>query len=329
MRLSLKLATAALLALPTALVPAQDLGAVLRDQSLPTKIKPADIKDDMRAVKIVHEKQGGGGDIFSMMMNPMMMMMGALGSMGGGDEKPEDPEQASAMAFFDRLSISWTNGETIKLYEQDFLVTYSVQINMAEAMKSKSPPDLSQTELTLTLVNTKHITSITPRTDMTKAEWLKPAPAVAPGGRPANEAAKRAASVSNAKQLAVSALMYCSDYDDVYPYVQSTKGAFEVMHPYMKDKELTKSLNPNGSKFLLNMAIAGVSAGVLDNPAEVVMFYEDKPWPDGKRIVSFADGHVRTLTEDEWEYAKASLSLKLQKTGRPLPATLGSNWDGG
>lgn len=327
MRLSLKLAAVAILALPTALVPAQDLGTILRDQSLPNKIKPADIKDDMRAVKITHEKQGGGSDIFSMMMNPMMMMMGALGSMGSSEES-QDPDQGAAMAFFDRLSISWTNGATIKLYEQDFLVTYSIQVNMAEMMKSKSPPDLSQTELTLTLVNTKHITSITPRTDMTKEEWLKPAPATAPDS-PARLAAEKARGLSNVKQLALAAMMYSSDYDDVFPYVQSTKGAFEVIYPYMKSKDLSKSLNPNGSKILFNMAVAGVNAAVIEDPAETVLFYEDKPWPDGERIVAFTDGHVKFLSEEEWEYAKATLSLKLQKTGRPLPATLGSTWDGG
>ncbi len=324
MRLSLKLAAVAILALPTALVPAQDLGTILRDQSLPTKIKPADIKDDMRAVKIVHEKQGGGGDIFSMMMNPMMMMMGALGSMGSGGEESQDPDQAAGLAFFDRLSISWTNGSTIKLYEQDFLVTYSVQVNMAEAMKSKSPPDLSQADLTLTLINTKHITSITPRTDMTKEEWLKPAPVTTPGGP-----ADRTKTLSNLKQVSTAMMIYMADYDDVTPYVQSTKGAFEVMMPYMKSKEITKSFNPNGAKFLLNMAVAGVSAYQIENPSETILFYEDKPWPDGKRAVSFTDTTARMVDEAEWERLKATLNLKLQKTGRPLPATLGSNWDGG
>lgn len=323
MSLSLKLAAVAILALPTALVPAQDLGALLRGQTLPNKIRAADIGEDMRAVKIVHEKQGGGGDIFSMLMNPMMMMMGAFGSMGSSEEKPADPDQAAGMAFFDKMSISWTNGSTVKLYEQDFLVTYSVQVNMAQAMKSKSPPDLSKEDLTLTLINTKHITSITPRTDMTKEEWLKPAPVPPPGG-----AGDRASSLSNIKQISTAMLIYCADYDDVTPYVQSTKGSFEVMYPYMKSKEITKSLNPNGSKFVLNMAVAGINMSSIEMPSETILFYEDKPWPDGKRLVSFTDSSARMVDEAEWERLKATLNLKLPKVGKPLPATLGSTWDG-
>lgn len=320
MSLSLKLAAVAILAIPTALAPAQDLGALLRGQSLPNKIKPADLGEDMRAVKIVHEKQGGG-DLFSGLMNPMMMLMGAFGSAMGG-EQPANPDQEAGLAFFDKLSISWTNGSTIKLYEQDFLVTYSVQINLAQAMKSKSPPDLSKEDLTLTLINTKHITSITPRTDMTKAEWLKAAPPIG-----ANPAADKTQTISNAKQMALATIMYAGDYDDVIPYVQSTKGAYEVIQPYMKNREYIKTLNP-GAKFLLNMAVAGVSMSSIENPAETVLYYEDKTWPDGSRVVAFTDGHVKAVSTDEWERFKATLNLKISKIGKPLPATLGSAWDG-
>lgn len=328
MSLSLKLAAVAILALPTALVPAQDLGALLRGQTLPNKIKPADIGEDMRAVKIVHEKQGGGGDIFSMLMNPMMMMMGALGSMSGTEEKPADPDQAAGMAFFDKMSISWTNGSTVKLYEQDFLVTYSIQVNMAEVTKLKSPPDLSKYDLTLSLINTKHITAITPRPDMTKEEWLKPAPPSSGGGSAGTGGGEGAATLSNVKQISLALMMYSSDYDDEIPYVQSTKGAFEVIYPYMKNKDITKSLNPAGAKFLLNMAVAGVNMTSIESPAETVLFYEDKPWPDGTRVVSFTDGHAKRLSPEEWERYKPSLNLKFQRTSKPLPTTLGSTWDG-
>lgn len=123
MRCIIKLLAIAVLALPSAIVPAQDLGSFLKDSKYPQKIKPADLGEDMKAVRITHEKQGGGADIFSMMMNPMMMMMGAFGKSAEAiGEKTEDPQQAPAMAFFDRMGISWTNGSTVKLYDETFLV---------------------------------------------------------------------------------------------------------------------------------------------------------------------------------------------------------------
>lgn len=183
MRFSTCLLTSSLLLATFAIAPAQDLKSLAANPQFPTRIKPADLGEDMRAYKITYEKQGGGGDLFSMLMNPMMMMMGAFGAMGGGEgaeQKPADPNEAAGMIFFDRMGLVWSNGSTVKLYDQEFLVTYGVQINMAEAMKSKNPPDLSKMDLTLTLINTKQITAITLRPDMTKAEWTKPLPTPPP-----------------------------------------------------------------------------------------------------------------------------------------------------
>ncbi|MCC7230544.1 MAG: hypothetical protein IT203_09115 [Fimbriimonadaceae bacterium] len=335
MRFFPKLIALSALTFAVAIAPAQDLTSFLKEGKYPQKIKPADLGEDMRAMKIVYEKQGGGGDIFSMLMNPLMMMMGSLGqATTGGDTKPEDPQQAAAMAFFDRMGISWTNGSTVKVFDQDFLVTYSVQINLLEATKSKNPPDISKMDLVLTLINTKQIAAITPRLDLTKAEWMKPSPTPPPGAAGGATTAPdmpedRSQTISNLKQASIAMLMYAGDYDDVIPYVQSTKAAFEVLMPYAKSKDIFKSLNTNGSKILLNMAVAGVNMGSIQNPVETVLFYESKTWPDGTRAVAFCDGHAKMVGEGEWESLKASLNLKLAKSGKPLPATLGSAWDGG
>jgi len=323
MRLTTKLLAVAVLTLPFSLLPAQDFGTLLRDPKFPQKIKPSELGEDMRAMKITYEKQGGG-DLFSMMMSPMMMLMGAFGAMGGsGEQKPADPEQAAGMLFFDKLGISWTNGSTVKLFDQDFLITYSVQVNMIEATKSKTPPDLSRSDLTLTLINTKSIAAITPRLDMTKEEWLKPAPTPPPG-----EIADRARemSLSNLKQVGMSLVLYAGDYDDVVPYVQSTKGAFEVLSPYARNADVFRSLNPNSSDIRMNMALAGVRMSDLVNPSEIPMFFEAQPWPDGRRCVVFADVSAKVVSPEEWAAMEGQLSAKYPKTGKPLPASLGSNW---
>jgi len=314
-------AIAATVLLLPSLVPAQDLNSVLQDPKHPQKIKPADLPDNMRAVKIAFEKQGGS-DLFSSLMNPMMMMMGAFGAMGASGASAEsNPNDAIAFDFFDRMGISWTDGSTVELYGQNFLVTYGVQINMAEAMKSKNPPDLSKQDLVLTLVNTKSIVSITPRLDMTKEAWLKPAAPPTP-----DTSDLKSATQSNLKQLGLAMLMYSADYDDVLPYVQSTKGAYEVLWPYMKNASITKSHNPNSPEFRLNMAIAGVSDSEIPEPARAPLFYDAAPWPDGRRCVVFLDGHSDWVDEQEWQELSSFLTAKLPRSGKPLPATLGSKW---
>jgi hypothetical protein len=193
MRPLLKLISIALLVISYCVGMSQDLKSILHDPKMPQKIKAADLGDEMQAIKITYEKQGGGGgDIFSMMMNPMMMLMGAFGqSTSGTDAKPADPNEAAGLAFFDKMSISWTSGATIQLYGQEFLVTYAPQLNMAEVMKSKSPPDMGKSDLVLTLINTKSIASITPRPDMTKAEWLKAAPVIPPAEKAGSGTVKK------------------------------------------------------------------------------------------------------------------------------------------
>jgi prepilin-type processing-associated H-X9-DG protein len=43
------------------------------------------------------------------------------------------------------------------------------------------------------------------------------------------------------------------------------------------------------------------------------------PWPDGTRIVGFADGHAKKVNGDEWTKITKYLKLKLKKVAKPLP----------
>ncbi|MBN9500175.1 MAG: hypothetical protein BGO01_06100 [Armatimonadetes bacterium 55-13] len=315
------------LILPFAVAPAQGLDSLFQDPKHPAKIKPGDLPDNMRAVKITLSK--GGGDIFSMMMSPFALLgtlFGGMSSVAGGGEEGGDDQ--AAMRFFEMMSVSWTNGETVQMWNQTYLVTYAVQIELTSIVKSKTPPDISKMDLSLTLVNTQDIVTIVPRPDITKADWLKPGPAGNGASERALGAAEKTASLSNLKQLSLAAIMYSTDYDDIFPYVQSTNGAFEVMQPYFKNREITKATNP-GTQYRLNMAIAGVESTSVENPSAMPLFFESREWPDGTRGVAFCDGHAKFVSRDEWAQLEAWLTAKLPKVGRPLPATLGANWKSG
>lgn len=127
-------------------------------------------------------------------------------------------------------------------------------------------------------------------------------------------------SVSNAKQLALGMLLYCSDYDDVFPYVQDTKSAFVVTYPYIKDLSITKTLNPTGGEFVFNRNVGGVHAAKIPNPALTPMYVESKFWPDDRRIVAYVDGHVKAEPRANWPKVEKSLLLKFpRKAKKPLP----------
>jgi len=130
----------------------------------------------------------------------------------------------------------------------------------------------------------------------------------------------RAQSVSNAKQLALAMLLYCSDYDDVFPYVQDTKATFVVTYPYVKDLSVTKTLNPMGGEFVFNRNVGGVAAGKIPDPALTPMYVESKFWPDDRRIVAYVDCRVKAEPRANWAKVEKSLQQKFpRKAKKPLP----------
>lgn len=73
----------------------------------------------------------------------------------------------------------------------------------------------------------------------------------------------------------------------------------------------------------MNMAVAGVDLADIDRPAEVVLFYEENEWSDGKRCVAYADSHARVLDREGWEKAKLTLKAKFKRKSKPLPLNYG------
>jgi prepilin-type processing-associated H-X9-DG protein len=287
-------------------------------------VLPSEIKPEWKALRLTVSQSGGGGGIMDMLMG----MMGGLLGAGAGAAKP-----GSGMEIMTLGAISWVTGETTKMFDQDFVVTYKIDLDMAVMENPATPPDFTKLPLRLTLVNAKSISTITPLPDMTREKFLEflakanESMKTGPGSTPPESSAaapetalsSQVQGLSNIKQLALAAHMYASDYDDVFPYAQSTATVKAVTMPYLKSIEAWTTHNPSESRFLFNMAVAGALLGEIDSPNEVVLFYESAPWPDGRRHVAFCDGHARTVSEDEWTRLKETLKLKLRKIGRPLP----------
>jgi len=133
----------------------------------------------------------------------------------------------------------------------------------------------------------------------------------------------KAQSLANAKQASVGILLYTMDFDDVFPYPQSTKTLQYVVGPYVKNPSVWLTKNPAGSSFRFNMAIAGVTGPAIPQPAKTLMLYEDKAWSDGTRTVSYADGHAKRIDAATWKREKSTLGLKLRRQAKPLPKNFG------
>jgi hypothetical protein len=271
------------------------------------KIAIADLADDYHAI-VLHGGDSGIGDMFS---NPLSLMI-----LGMGHSSPDSGETQRVM---DATGISFTRGETVEFGGIKFLITYKMAVDIQSL--DNIAKGMAKPELELTLVRFDAIKTIVPRPEVTKATFASMIAAPGPGQplTPMQGEAAKEATRSNFKQASLGIIMYQGDYDDDFPYVQDTKSALAVTMPYIKNKEVFKSLNPIPSEFRLNMAISGVNASAIASPGETPLYYESQAWPDGTRCVAYCDGHVKFVDSEEWKRLEGALHIKMPRKGKPLP----------
>lgn len=330
--------------LPTVLGMAQSIGIgdLLQGDRFKPTLKFSEVDASYKALKIRTVGASGGEGMMGGGMGMMMMVFGAMAGQGGSGN------EGMGMLMLGSLSdLYWSKGETASVMGHDYLVAYKLEIGLRKDADlqgmSEVPPVAAR--LRLTLLRNDMIASVAPEPDTdiksimkilddSKIPYDEPlilldqnetvnAAILAPVFSQAKESAKRTATLSNAKQLALGMLLYESDYDDIAPYAQSTATVKYVIDPYLKNREVWKSLNPNGGEFLFNTSLGGVNTSEIPHPADTPLFFERNAWPDGSRVVAFADGHAKVLTPDEWKKLQPTLKLKLKKSAKPLPADYG------
>lgn len=314
---------------------------VINGQGLAPTMKLSTLPPEYKSVKIELAKGGDGG--MASMLPMMMMSQGPSGGGGGGME---------AFLLMSILNSYWTKADMVTMGGHEFLVTYKLELGLRSNATDHDGTPFAAT-LRLALVRTDLIASISPDPATSAAHVLEllnkakipvdqdveviqipeaqttTAAILYPVFAQAKSAAKATATLSNVKQMALGVMIYMSDYDDVYPYPQSVAAVKFVTYPYIKNKEIYKTLNPNGGQFLFNMSLGGVESVSIENPAETVLWYETQAWPDGRRAVAFADGHAKLVSTEEWKRFEKSLRLKLKRKGKPLPANYGKKEFGG
>lgn len=237
-------------------------------------------------------------------------------SAGSAGEMGADSAPLNRFLLREMSQALWVDAEELKKETTAMLKGYRLSFNLFEPYQTMRPEQLV---FRLQYVRRDAILSFIVRPDLDavklQSALASPPPKVL---SPAQEAAKRTYALSNVKQVSTAMMILLSDTEDIFPYVQSTAQMFELTMPYMKNNELTKSVNPNGGRLLFNISLAGVSSVDLEAPQDVPMVYDEKPWPDGRWLVGFADSHAKFLTQAEWDALAKNLKLKLKKHGKPI-----------
>ncbi len=314
-----RICVALLLVLPTALSAAQGLtwAEFLKGERIKPTLKFTEADDSYKAVELTFGGSAGADSGRNGLANILN-----LSSMRG--DTPSDLMFYSVVMLA-ASNLYWTKSEFVTLDGTSYLVAYKLEMEPRAAADSRETPFAAS--LKLTLIRTERLSTITPdpnRSIASLRQMLDAAKIPYDGALVASPEQKLAgnatAALSNIKQVSVGMLMYGADNDDLYPYVQTVKTIHALTAPYIKNDAIWKTSNPNGSQFLFNMCLAGTSMSDTPEPAGTPMFYESKPWPDGRRAVAFTDGHAKLLRQEEWDALQPMLHLKIKRIAKkPLP----------
>ncbi len=131
---------------------------VLKGAGYPYALRPSDLPAEFVAAKISSESAGALDSLTP------LMMIGGMGSQG-----PSDP----SLTILGALDLSWSRGDVTTVDGRNYLITYKAGLDLSEMGMLASQPNFQDTVLRLTLVRVDGIKSITPRPDMTKAEFQR------------------------------------------------------------------------------------------------------------------------------------------------------------
>jgi len=113
---------------------------------------------------------------------------------------------------------------------------------------------------------------------------------------------------SNLQQLGMALLIYLADHDDTFPDLSDMGAARDALRGYVKSDEVfvhPRTKEPYG----VNSTLSGKRFADVEDPVEMVVFYETAAGEDGSRDVAFGDGHVAHVSADRWEEIKEALPI--------------------
>lgn len=292
----------------SALMTAAQEPQTLPGTNLKFTIKLSELTAEYQPLKLKEQSSGVFGEYYS----SSYFQFASLGLGGGGLENKRLQE------LFEILPVAWTRSELVKVYGQDFVVTYIIEPSIESLREFAKGKPLEVTELKLKLMKADQIGSIEPFPELSREKYFAILGRLGKKGEGAVSSATRTVALSNVKQLALGVMIYLSDYDDIYPYVQSTKTLQRVTEPYVKNRDLWKNKNPRGGELRFNMSLAGARASDVPEASKTPLIYDPVAWPDGKFLVAYADSSARFVAADQWRADQKNLKLKLKRRGKPI-----------
>jgi len=220
-------------------------------------------------------------------------------------------------------SAFYTKGQTVSVQGEVYLVAYSAALKtdmsamIVSRGRSAPEPLTADSVLQLSLLNVRGMGSMTNIKPFDlKAELAAFAEASASMQRmissSGEEGGEGGGPDANLKQVALALEMYITDYD-AFPTMTDPAQVRATLSDYVSDEKVFK--DQSGEYYSFNTSLSGKSTKDLGDLAKVLMAFQAAPDKDGKRAVAFADGSVKTLSDEDWK--------KLAGEAGILPAPMG------
>lgn len=129
-------------------------------------------------------------------------------------------------------------------------------------------------------------------------------------------ASEKSARVSALKQVVLAVIMYSADNEDRFPRATASSQLAGMVGPYLRSNESLQP-SPRTGRVLYNTYLTGEKMSSIAAPAETILVWEERTWPNGSRVVGFVDGHVKALSANEWSKAwKLELARRAEVRAR-------------
>ncbi len=111
--------------------------------------------------------------------------------------------------------------------------------------------------------------------------------------------AENVQAADNLKKIGLTILQYAQDNDEMPPPMRDPSTLQNALNDYIPAAQTF--LNPVTSQpFLPNPKCNTIPLAEIDDPASLVIVYDQDPEPDGNRWVLYADGHIQQVSTDTW-----------------------------
>lgn len=277
----------------------QDMSALLHGSLTPLAHKLSDLDGTWRRVSTSASADGG---------NPAQAYLSLF---SGGDTG----------------NVYYTQGRTVTVGEETYLVAYHRQtppfdfVALMRSGNNASPPKPTpltpDTVLSLSLLNLRTAGSLNDIRPFDMQQEMTSSRQATAQSDPLNVAVPSRSvqtlavdtqgasqtSVSNLKQLGLGLIQYVQDNDENLPPMKDAATMKKAILPYAKSEKIF--IQPDTKRpYKPNTSLSKRNLASFNDPATMVVLYEDAPDQDNTRAVAFMDGHVKRIPESQWPSLK-------------------------